>query len=264
MMNKEALAFVLAFLLALAHVSCSESPGTCDAEDCEAQSECERLDLNYYGDVRENHLLGKIRYDIGSKTFTFNLVKELAADNNWKHVADATDEIDPRTILTHYKQTREELLESSERLFKELRSQGYKGKFHWNAYLEGLKNTENPNLNFVIKSLDDILDCLEIDRTAMEEVTPKRFRSLKCGRKSLSLIDKVAEEWRSVAKEFGINEQAIFFAQNIPELCATQVLKEMHQRAYTWQDIIKYVEKAELKRVAEKLKRALGNYCVKD
>ncbi len=232
--------------------------------DPAGDGECRRLNKTDYGDVEKDLLLGRIKYTADSMHNEMNLVEALAEENRWERVAEVRNLINPQTIHIHFKETREELEESSYRLFKELRNVGYKGEFGWAAYIEGFKNAENPRLGHVIKDLKAIVDCLGVSQTAMEAVTMQLFRTMKCGDKSLSLIEDVAEEWRSVAREFGVKEHLIFSERNIPVQCASAVLKQFYEFAFTWQEIVDIVHEAGLNKIAKKLERALDHYCAKD
>ena len=227
-------------------------------------ADCKKLNKTDYRDVTKDHLLGKIEYTVDSKRYKMSLVEALAENDAWEAVGEVRDLMNPQVIRAHFQQTREELLESSHRLFKILFEQGYKGRFHWDAYIEGFNEEDNPRLSRVIRNLKEMLDCLGISRTAMGEVTLQRFNIMECGGQSLSLEVEMAEEWRGVAREFGISEQLIFWERNIPEQCASALLKHFYELAFSWQEIIDIVAEARLYKVAAGLERALDHHCVED
>ena len=229
---------------------------------------CSRLSKTDFRAVEKKNLVGVMKYRANLKDFELNLVEELAKDDLWEVMAENEEIsklVNPKVIRANYEQTQEQVRKSSQRLFKRLLEVGYKGAFDWEAYIEGFRALDNPRLSAVIQNLEDVLSCLDISRTDMEEVTSKRFRSMKCGGISVSLTDDMAEEWRSIAREFGIRESFIFWQKNTAEECARMVLDAISKSVLSWQDIINIMrENDDLLKVAAKLEKAVDHYCVSE
>ena len=93
--------------------------------------------------------------------------------------------MNPSTILDNYKETKQELAESACRLFEKIHDRGYKGRFDWNAYIEGFHNTGE--MDAIVEKLEKMLDCNSISRTQQEAVKPKLFKTMTCKRDKTTL-----------------------------------------------------------------------------
>jgi len=189
-----------------------------------------------------------------------NLVKSLAEELHWKALAQVLD-MSPNVILNNYKETQAELEESSRRLFDKLHDRGYKGRFNWDAYLEGLRETEA--VDGIVKRLEQMLACKPISRT-LDDVKRDHFRSMTCDsdQTTLKLEKEVARHWPDIARQFGIQEEFISNKVNVPELCAADVLRRLYDNGYHgalgWQGVLDALQDASLTKIWTQLETALN------
>lgn len=230
-----------------------------------ASSKCKKVNREDHRSLSENHLLNKFRYgvksDVGAEfeVHELNLVQSLADQSHWKDVAVALN-MSPSTILDNYRETEQELMESSRRLFDKIYDRGYDGKFTWDAYIDGFKETGV--LQGVVDDLVKMLECIPI--SISREVSRNLLYHMTCdkGGTHLNLIDKVAHHWRAVARTFKINEHFIFANRNVPELSASTVLRRLYDSGYKgklgWQGVLNILRDTNLTKLYGKLDRALN------